>query len=99
MFGFLPSENGFDSSTLTNGRLADARRQQTTELDSQLFNNMEDLSGFQFGKFAATYFLGQATATHIRKPLRQPLIAHDDSGNQIVRKFRVASRKMVVGQD
>lgn len=44
----------------------------------------EDLSGFQFGKFAATYFQGQATPQHIKKPLRAPLLLHEDPGHQLV---------------
>ncbi|VDD94921.1 unnamed protein product, partial [Enterobius vermicularis] len=45
----------------------------------------EDLSGFQFGKFAATYFQGQATPQHIKKPLRAPLLLHEDPGHQLDR--------------
>ncbi|VDK42367.1 unnamed protein product [Anisakis simplex] len=43
----------------------------------------EDLTGYQFDKFAATYFQGQATADYIKKPLRCPLLIHHDTGNQL----------------
>ena len=34
-------------------------------------------------KFAATYFQGQASAQHIKKALRQPLLYHESSGDQL----------------
>ena len=35
----------------------------------------EDLSQYQYGKFAGTYFQGQVTNSHIRRQLKQPLLA------------------------
>lgn len=45
----------------------------------------EDLSEYKFSKFAATYFQGVSTHTHIRRPLKQPLLFHEDEGDQLVR--------------
>ncbi|XP_078265910.1 unconventional myosin-VIIa-like [Rhinoraja longicauda] len=38
----------------------------------------DDLSQFTFSKYAATYFQGSSTASHIRQPLRHPLLFHED---------------------
>lgn len=45
----------------------------------------EDLSEYKFSKFAATYFQGVSTHTYIRRPLKQPLLFHEDEGDQLVR--------------
>lgn len=47
----------------------------------------EDLSEYKFAKFAATYFQGNATHVYIRRPLKQPLLFHEDEGDQLVRFF------------
>lgn len=44
----------------------------------------EDLSEYKFAKFAATYFQGTTTHTYVRRPLKQPLLFHDDEGDQLV---------------
>ncbi|XP_069752500.1 unconventional myosin-VIIa-like [Narcine bancroftii] len=41
-------------------------------------NDEDDLSQYTFPKYAATYFQGSATPTHIRRPLRHPLLFHED---------------------
>lgn len=46
----------------------------------------EDLSEYTFAKFAATYFQGNATYTYVRRQLKQPLLFHEDEGDQLVRK-------------
>ncbi|XP_039417692.1 unconventional myosin-VIIa isoform X3 [Corvus cornix cornix] len=43
----------------------------------------EDLSEYKFAKFAATYFQGTTTHTYIRRPLKQPLLYHEDEGDQL----------------
>ncbi|XP_051903200.1 unconventional myosin-VIIa-like isoform X3 [Hippocampus zosterae] len=43
----------------------------------------EDLSEYKFSKFAATYFQGVSTHTYIRRPLKQPLLFHEDEGDQL----------------
>lgn len=45
----------------------------------------EDLSEYKFSKFAAAYFQGVSTHTYIRRPLKQPLLFHEDEGDQLVR--------------
>lgn len=49
----------------------------------------EDLRGYQFGKFAATYFQGQATAEYIKRPLRISLLPHNDATGQLVSKYSI----------
>lgn len=44
----------------------------------------EDLSEYKFFKFAATYFQGVSTHTYIRRALKQPLLFHEDEGDQLV---------------
>uniref|UniRef100_A0AAR2LT24 Myosin VIIAb n=1 Tax=Pygocentrus nattereri TaxID=42514 RepID=A0AAR2LT24_PYGNA len=41
----------------------------------------EDLSEYKFPKFAATYFQGNITHTYVRRPLKQPLLFHEDEGD------------------
>ncbi|KAM6970400.1 unconventional myosin-VIIa [Aplochiton taeniatus] len=43
----------------------------------------EDLSEYKFSKFAATYFQSSNTYTYVRRPLKQPLLFHDDEGDQL----------------
>ncbi|XGW09151.1 hypothetical protein V3C99_011454 [Haemonchus contortus] len=43
----------------------------------------DDLEKYQFGKFAATYFQSQITSSHSKKPLKSPLLTHEDSGTQL----------------
>lgn len=45
----------------------------------------EDLSEYKFAKFAATYFQGNTTHTYVRRPLKQPLLHHQDEGDKLVR--------------
>ncbi|TTI30672.1 Unconventional myosin-VIIa [Bagarius yarrelli] len=40
-------------------------------------------AGFEFAKFAATYFQGTSTQTYMRRPLKQPLLFHEDEGDQL----------------
>uniref|UniRef100_A0A1I8GD03 Myosin VIIa n=1 Tax=Macrostomum lignano TaxID=282301 RepID=A0A1I8GD03_9PLAT len=43
----------------------------------------EDISEYRFAKYAATYFQGNATHTHTRRALKQPLTALKNEGDQI----------------
>lgn len=52
----------------------------------------EDLSEYKFSKFAATYFQGVSTHTYIRRPLKQPLLFHEDEGDQLVRTSLLTPR-------
>ncbi|CAB1316642.1 unnamed protein product [Coregonus sp. 'balchen'] len=49
----------------------------------------EDLSEYKFSKFAATYFQGTTTHTYVRRPLKQPLLFHEDEGDQLP-KYHIA---------
>lgn len=53
----------------------------------------EDLSEYKFAKFAATYFQGTTTHTYTRRPLKQPLLFHDDEGDQLVRPCWVTAAR------
>ncbi|KAM4771803.1 unconventional myosin-VIIb [Rhinophrynus dorsalis] len=55
------------------------------DLDTLLLEPEKDTDylEFTFPKFAATYFQGSATDTHIRKPLRQPLLYHEEQSDII----------------
>ncbi|XP_062411317.1 unconventional myosin-VIIb [Sardina pilchardus] len=46
----------------------------------------DDLDEYSFSKFAAMYFQGAATATHIRRRLNQPLLYHDEEGDVLAAK-------------
>lgn len=56
----------------------------------------EDLSEYKFAKFAATYFQGTTTHTYTRRPLKQPLLYHDDEGDQLVRAGTICASSMGV---
>lgn len=57
----------------------------------------EDLSEYKFAKFAATYFQGTTTHSYTRRPLKQPLLYHDDEGDQLVRLPAAGSLLMGLG--
>uniref|UniRef100_A0A0M3IUM4 MyTH4 domain-containing protein n=1 Tax=Ascaris lumbricoides TaxID=6252 RepID=A0A0M3IUM4_ASCLU len=89
MFGFLPIEQ--QPAVLTDRKFAEM--QSDARIDTipiplnrpllpDTFEN-EDLRGYQFGKFAATYFQGQATAEYIKRPLRISLLPHNDATGQL----------------
>lgn len=52
----------------------------TVELDEEA----DDLAQYTFPRFAATYFQGSATYIHIRRPLRHPLLYHDEKDDILV---------------
>uniref|UniRef100_A0A673TTH2 Unconventional myosin-VIIa n=1 Tax=Suricata suricatta TaxID=37032 RepID=A0A673TTH2_SURSU len=91
MFGFLgtsgslPGQEGQAPSGFED--LERGRRGMVEEdLDAALplpDEDEEDLSEYKFAKFAATYFQGTTTHTYTRRPLRQPLLYHDDEGDQL----------------
>ena len=53
-------------------------------LPGMLAEDLEDISEYKFSKFAAMYFQGNPTYTHIRKALRQPLLQLTSEGDQLV---------------
>lgn len=50
----------------------------------ELEEEAHGLEEYTFPKFAATYFQGSSTHTHIRRQLRHPLLYHDDKDNILV---------------
>ncbi|KAM4846698.1 unconventional myosin-VIIa isoform 4-T4 [Thomomys bottae] len=91
MFGFLgtsgglPGQEGQAPSGFED--LERGRREMVEEdVDAALplpDEDEEDLSEYKFAKFAATYFQGTTTHTYTRRPLKQPLLFHDDEGDQL----------------
>ncbi|XP_062983292.1 unconventional myosin-VIIa [Elgaria multicarinata webbii] len=91
MFGFLgttaslpgqegQAPNGFEDLERAQKEL------EEDDLDTALplpEEEEEDLSEYKFAKFAATYFQGTTTHTYIRRPLKQPLLYHEDEGDQL----------------
>ncbi|XP_053165962.1 unconventional myosin-VIIa isoform X3 [Hemicordylus capensis] len=91
MFGFLgttsslpgqegQAPNGFEDLERTRKEL------EEDDLDTALplpEEEEEDLSEYKFAKFAATYFQGTTTHTYVRRPLKQPLLYHEDEGDQL----------------
>lgn len=63
------------------------RELEVEDLDESLplpEDDLEDLSEYKFAKFSATYFQGTTTHTYMRRPLKQPLLFHEDEGDQLV---------------
>uniref|UniRef100_A0A8D2CX76 Myosin VIIA n=1 Tax=Sciurus vulgaris TaxID=55149 RepID=A0A8D2CX76_SCIVU len=91
MFGFLgtsgglPGQEGQAPSGFED--LEQGRREMVEEdVDAALplpDEDEEDLSEYKFAKFAATYFQGTTTHSYTRRPLKQPLLYHDDEGDQL----------------
>ncbi|KAJ8267018.1 hypothetical protein GJAV_G00137360 [Gymnothorax javanicus] len=91
MFGFLGSSNNFPGQ---EGQAPDGFEdleqvkvaQEDEALDESLplpAEEEEDISHYKFAKFAATYFQGTTTHTFIRRPLKHPLLFHEDEGDQM----------------
>ncbi|XP_053417741.1 unconventional myosin-VIIa [Nycticebus coucang] len=91
MFGFLGTSGGLPGQEgqapsgfedLEHGR----KEMMEEDLDAALplpDEDEEDLSEYKFAKFAATYFQGTTTHSYNRRPLKQPLLYHDDEGDQL----------------
>ncbi|TKS83183.1 Unconventional myosin-VIIa [Collichthys lucidus] len=93
MFGFLgnsgplPNQDGqapagFEDLEKTP-RVEVAEEEEVNEAPPLPDEEEEDLSEYKFPKFAATYFQGVSTHTYIRRPLKQPLLFHEDEGDQM----------------
>ncbi|XP_071990043.1 unconventional myosin-VIIa isoform X2 [Engystomops pustulosus] len=91
MFGFLgtttslPGQEGqapagFEDLERVQGEMVEEDLDQALPLPEE---EEEDLSEYKFAKFAATYFQGTTTNTYIRRPLKQPLLYHEDEGDQL----------------
>ncbi|XP_055004260.1 unconventional myosin-VIIa-like [Boleophthalmus pectinirostris] len=95
MFGFLGNAGPLTNQDgeapaafedLLKPRLAEAEEEEEELLDEAPplpADEDEDLSDYKFSKFAATYFQGVSTHTYIRRPLKQPLLFHQDEGDQL----------------
>ncbi|CAJ0583494.1 unnamed protein product, partial [Mesorhabditis spiculigera] len=85
LFDYLPADtengSGSESNTLTRTSVTTTPSPSTSMMDDPF--DGEDLSKYQFGKFAATYFQAQATSSHVKRPLKQTLLYNDDPGSQL----------------
>uniref|UniRef100_A0A3B5ACC8 Unconventional myosin-VIIa-like n=1 Tax=Stegastes partitus TaxID=144197 RepID=A0A3B5ACC8_9TELE len=92
MFGFLGTTSsfpgqegqapaGFEDLERTHQELEEEDLDEALPLPED--DEEEDLSEYKFAKFAATYFQGTTTHTYVRRPLKQPLLFHDDEGDQL----------------
>ncbi|NXS56892.1 MYO7B protein, partial [Brachypteracias leptosomus] len=89
IFGFLPSMIGGQEGQAPLGfEDLETKPNKLEEVDLdmvpmsvELEEEADGLEEYTFPKFAATYFQGSSTHTHIRKQLRQPLLYHDDKDN------------------
>ncbi|XP_032213810.1 unconventional myosin-VIIa [Mustela erminea] len=91
MFGFLGTSgglpgqegqapSGFEDLEHGRGEMVEEDLDAALPLPDE---DEEDLSEYKFAKFAATYFQGTTTHTYTRRPLKQPLLFHDDEGDQL----------------
>ncbi|XP_029790630.1 unconventional myosin-VIIb [Suricata suricatta] len=89
VFGFLPSVIGGQEGQSPRGfEDLEARTQKLPEVDldtvpmvEESKEDADDLAEYTFPKFAATYFQKSASHTHIRRPLRYPLLYHEDNAD------------------
>ena len=73
---------------LTGTQDLEARTQKLPEVDldtvpmvEEYEEDVDGLAEYTFPKFAATYFQKSASHTHIRRPLRYPLLYHEDDAD------------------
>lgn len=89
IFGFLPSMIGGQEGQAPLGfEDLETKPSKLDEVDLDMVPmsvELEEEAGgleeYTFPKFAATYFQGSSTHTHIRRQLRHPLLYHDDKDN------------------
>ncbi|XP_068277092.1 unconventional myosin-VIIb isoform X3 [Nyctibius grandis] len=89
IFGFLPSMIGGQEGQAPLGfEDLETKPNKLDEVDLdmvpmsvELEEEADGLEEYTFQKFAATYFQGSSTHTHIRRQLRHPLLYHDDKDN------------------
>ncbi|EMP42626.1 Myosin-VIIb [Chelonia mydas] len=86
VFAFLPAviggqegqaPLGFEDLEAKAGKL-DEVDLDMIPMSMELEEEVDDLGEYTFPKFAATYFQGTSTHMHIRRPLRHPLLYHDE---------------------
>ncbi|KAL0994634.1 hypothetical protein UPYG_G00125160 [Umbra pygmaea] len=91
MFGFLgntgalPNLEGQGPAGFEDLEVAQRAEGEEEVMDEAppLPDEEEDLSDYKFSKFAATYFQSTTTHTYLRRPLKQPLLFHEDEGDQL----------------
>ncbi|RDD41603.1 Myosin-VIIa [Trichoplax sp. H2] len=72
MFDFLPPD---DEKTESTPDLSETTKDVRNSIKKSSSTTMEDnISNYQFSKFAATYFVGDATGVILRKPIKRPLL-------------------------
>ncbi|KAM7104181.1 unconventional myosin-VIIb isoform 2-T2 [Molossus nigricans] len=89
VFGFLPSMiGGQEGQASPRFEDLETKTQHLPEVDLDTVPMVEEaeedtdgLAEYSFAKFAATYFQKSASHTHIRKPLRHPLLYHEDDAD------------------
>ncbi|KAM6414628.1 unconventional myosin-VIIb [Rhynochetos jubatus] len=89
IFGFLPSMIGGQEGQAPLGfEDLETKPNKLDEVDLdmvpmsvELEEEADGLEEYTFPKFAATYFQGSSTHTHIQRQLRHPLLYHDDKDN------------------
>ncbi|XP_061055072.1 unconventional myosin-VIIb [Eubalaena glacialis] len=89
VFGFLPSLMGGQEGQATpHVEDLEERTQKLPEVDLDTVPMMgepeedaDDLAEYTFPKFAVTYFQKSASHTHIRRPLRYPLLYHEEDAD------------------
>ncbi|XP_052782593.1 myosin-VIIa-like isoform X3 [Mya arenaria] len=82
MFGFIGEDSGVTGEGPSAfADLEEKRRQLMSEIDYDtdalqipMPVDEEDISGYKFAKFSATFFQGNATHTYIRRPIRTSLL-------------------------
>ena len=74
---FAAQGSAKSGSSSSNELIVDSiPRPDTSDQDAHLCD-------FEFSKFAATYFQANASVEHMRKPLKQPLLAHKSEADQL----------------
>ncbi|XP_016057170.1 PREDICTED: unconventional myosin-VIIb [Miniopterus natalensis] len=89
VFGFLPSMiGGQEGQVPPHFEDLETKTQKLPEVDLDTVpmaeepeEDVDGLAEYSFPKFAATYFQKSASHTHIRKPLRYPLLYHEDDAD------------------
>uniref|UniRef100_H0XC39 Unconventional myosin-VIIb n=1 Tax=Otolemur garnettii TaxID=30611 RepID=H0XC39_OTOGA len=89
VFGFLPAMiGGQEGQASPLFKDLEAKTQKLPEVDLDTVpmleepeEDMDDLAGYTFPKFAVTYFQKAASHTHIQQPLRYPLLYHEDDAD------------------
>uniref|UniRef100_A0A803U121 Myosin VIIB n=1 Tax=Anolis carolinensis TaxID=28377 RepID=A0A803U121_ANOCA len=96
VFGFLPSLIGGQEGQAPLGfedLEAKTQKQKLNEVDLDAIpmimeleeeEETDDQAEYTFPKFAATYFQGSATHTFSRRPLRHPLLYHDEKDDILI---------------